>query len=890
MLFRSQIFLFFCVALLQSFSISAQTVQTSIKRPLVVFAAHPEQRFGFDAYKTEEWKLQYEKIKIDGVLDYYASNKSIGDREGDKVNALIQNIANFDQRKLKFFINDSIEFNSYFRLNDSTITLLLPLYEADYKIHVRYNKKLVGQLNVKRFTPIQEKIILVNLTENKIDNEKLTNYLKSVFSQANIDFEIIKSYKYKDTLFDPSTVFINPSSQHDRYTQQMRSLRDAFFESNPKATKNAYYIFLVPEFVDPSIRGYMVKNKAMAFVRNEKGKSPYASIARQLAVGIGLLEYSWENEGPQRGTTMNLMDQKGGNELTLNQWYSLRHQTNTFSFYDGDEEVITNNGIVAYYFWKENKDGFIELNGENPLSLIHRPYKKNYVSYHLNIRDVMFEIIFEFRGYFITWWHVLTFSSIFLTYFTIRFVQWWKRRKKEVKPGFFKRKLTKYTLLVSAIVCTTIAFQFISYRLRKNEVTSGLIADFKGHSLKKVSDNILYNKNLKYKEEKKLKSEILLKRESNWYVKRRKKVLYFNVYLNEKGEYDKCKFVADSDSLILDKHAYREKAESHYTVFNFQTHPDSSVTQKAYNHFGIEMSDKLEIQDAAKRILLFVNGYRPSSIGHSFEDNFADIKKNGLELPNSSNLIYNYDRYDYWQPWQQMDTRFQERINPTEIYYADGHHSVSTSNHGSLLNFSTLSAQYPKRCSDPKKHTCLETDIKSTGIFGVKTVHTYDMLPHESNKKGFKMRRENGRIAAQNLMMMCNEIPNKSSNDTLYIVAHSMGYAYSLGMIEELRGKIHFGGFYIIAPENAGQGTVKRDEWKEVWQYGSRLSKKSKDAPCLQDGIAPQTAVGGLGEFYRSYIPNQFYKRKGFFDSHFIGYYTWIFDLKPGEKGAIRQR
>jgi hypothetical protein len=333
MLFRSQIFLFFCVALLQSFSISAQTVQTSIKRPLVVFAAHPEQRFGFDAYKTEEWKLQYEKIKIDGVLDYYASNKSIGDREGDKVNALIQNIANFDQRKLKFFINDSIEFNSYFRLNDSTITLLLPLYEADYKIHVRYNKKLVGQLNVKRFTPIQEKIILVNLTENKIDNEKLTNYLKSVFSQANIDFEIIKSYKYKDTLFDPSTVFVNPSSQHDRYTQQMRSLRDAFFESNPKATKNAYYIFLVPEFVDPSIRGYMVKNKAMAFVRNEKGKSPYASIARQLAVGIGLLEYSWENEGPQRGTTMNLMDQKGGNELTLNQWYSLRHQTNTFSFY-----------------------------------------------------------------------------------------------------------------------------------------------------------------------------------------------------------------------------------------------------------------------------------------------------------------------------------------------------------------------------------------------------------------------------------------------------------------------------------------------------------------------------------------------------------------------------
>jgi hypothetical protein len=292
----------------------------------------------------------------------------------------------------------------------------------------------------------------------------------------------------------------------------------------------------------------------------------------------------------------------------------------------------------------------------------------------------------------------------------------------------------------------------------------------------------------------------------------------------------------------------------------------------------------------AKRILLFVNGYRPSSIGHSFEDNFADIRKNGLEFPNSSNLIYSYDRFDYWRPWQKMDERFEERINPTEIYYADGHHSVSTSNHGSLLNFTKLSAQYPKRCSNPKKHKCFTTELKSTGIFGAKDVVTFDMLPQESNKKGFKLRRENGRVAAQNLLMMCNEIPNKSSNDTLYIVAHSMGYAYALGMIEELRGKVHFGGFYIIAPENAEEGSVKSEEWKEVWQYGSRLSKKSKDAPCLQDGIAPQTGVGGLGESHRIYIPNQLYKRKGFFDSHFIGYYSWILDLDHLEKGSIKQR
>jgi hypothetical protein len=313
-------------------------------------------------------------------------------------------------------------------------------------------------------------------------------------------------------------------------------------------------------------------------------------------------------------------------------------------------------------------------------------------------------------------------------------------------------------------------------------------------------------------------------------------------------------------------------------------------SQKIFNHLGFDLTDKLNLEDPAKRILLLVNGYRPTSVGHSFEENFEDIKKNGLEHPNSSNLIYDFDRYNYWSPWQKMDARFKKKINPSETYYADGHFSVTTSNHRSLLNFTHLSTIYPKRCKNAKKHTCWKTTKNSTGIFGDKKVNTYDLLPTASNKKGFKERYENGKIAAKNLLQIFNEIPNKSANDTIYIVAHSMGYAYSLGMIDVLRGKINFGGFYILAPENAGQGIVNRTEWKEVWQYGSELNQNKKDAPCLQDGVAPQTCAGGLSEINRCYIPDRFYHRKGFFDSHFIGYYTWIFNLEKDQKGAIKQR
>lgn len=117
-----------------------------------------------------------------------------------------------------------------------------------------------------------------------------------------------------------------------------------------------------------------------------------------------------------------------------------------------------------------------------------------------------------------------------------------------------------------------------------------------------------------------------------------------------------------------------------------------------------------------------------------------------------------------------------------------------------------------------------------------------------------------------------------------------MGYAYALGMIGELRGKINFGGFYIIAPENASAGRINMDEWQEVWQYGVNHQKLKDKAPCLLDGIAPQTKVTGLVEKHNIFIPDELYKRFGFFDSHFIGFYDWILDLKDKQPGAIKQR
>src|SRR5690606_6733359 len=140
----------------------------------------------------------------------------------------------------------------------------------------------------------------------------------------------------------------------------------------------------------------------------------------------------------------------------------------------------------------------------------------------------------------------------------------------------------------------------------------------------------------------------------------------------------------------------REKAQSHHIVFDYYTETGEKIDQSVFNHLGVDITQKLELKDPARSILICVNGDTPTSMSQSFEENCADIQKNGLEFPSSKYKIYNFDRYDYWNPWNEIDALFQNRINPSETFYADGHFSVSTSNHRSLVEFTSLSTKYPK--------------------------------------------------------------------------------------------------------------------------------------------------------------------------------------------------
>jgi hypothetical protein len=344
------------------------------------------------------------------------------------------------------------------------------------------------------------------------------------------------------------------------------------------------------------------------------------------------------------------------------------------------------------------------------------------------------------------------------------------------------------------------------------------------------------------------------------------------------------KFYRSSNTLRLKGKKIKLNASTHYIVIRNKNKQGKLVSERIFNHLGIEITHHLLQKDPIKRILVFVNGYRPVSISNDFEKNMDDIKQKGLEYPNSENHLFNFDRYSYWRPWGEIDLLFQARLNADDIWYADGHHSVATSNHLSILNFSANSVIYPKPCKNLKKHQCRFSENATK-----QKVNSYELLATNSNVEGFALRKKNGQIAGKNLLQILNELPNKSKNDSLFIVAHSMGFAYSLGLLDELRRKINFGGFYIIAPENAEAGKVNVSEWEDVVHYGCNLSGKNKVPACLQDGIAPQSNILGLSSKEHVYFPMELQKRMGYLGSHFIGNYVWTLEIPENQKGHIQQ-
>lgn len=295
------------------------------------------------------------------------------------------------------------------------------------------------------------------------------------------------------------------------------------------------------------------------------------------------------------------------------------------------------------------------------------------------------------------------------------------------------------------------------------------------------------------------------------------------------------------------------------------------------------LSDYLQGKSSGRNLLLFVNGYR-SNIGLS-------------ENPKPADEVTFTDVNGYWAG---MDAMFINRIGTRNVLYADGHHSVATSNHADqglfLLNLKEWAcasnlglAGYAALCGQLNASINCAAYYHNSNKFKLHTT---------SNANGFKERRDNGRKAGLDLLSKINSglISFDISKDSIDIVSHSMGYAYALGIIDALQGsgkKFKFGRFYSIAPENAKAGGADWKNFEEVWQYGSN---EAKDQVWEQDGVAPQSPMPDITKLYpktrtgRVNFPDDVNPKK-FLECHYIDYYFWIFSrLGKDDKGYVSAR
>ncbi len=320
--------------------------------PHILFKKSEIQQFGFDEYLHPEWSKFYESFETNEFNDYKICYKSVGYNIPDNVDALLQNITDFDINQLAFVIKGKSEKIRFAQKNDSTFTLFLPKKTYKYSVVAKYQGMSVGRLNVEVYGLKSEKVIVVPLLEIDLNRDSLEYFINTIYSQANLNFKVRINPVFESNDLDLKVLFDNPSPTNDRFTNQMQEFRDAYFESFPNADKNAYYIFIIPGFVNPKINGFMVQNKAVGFIKVNDLDKMHLSIARQLGYGVGALTNSWLDEGPKHNTTNNLMDENGGVELQFFQWENIRHSCHSFSYFDNYEDVKTNSGLVEYYFWE----------------------------------------------------------------------------------------------------------------------------------------------------------------------------------------------------------------------------------------------------------------------------------------------------------------------------------------------------------------------------------------------------------------------------------------------------------------------------------------------------------------------------------------------------------
>lgn len=296
----------------------------------VVFEASPNQKFGFDAKKYTAWTNNYELIKLAGGKTYFVPYKSVGENQNDEVYANVTAF-NFDAQKLSF---KTVGGQTCTAVNVQGKLYKLTVPHTANAVYAWYNGKKIGKLSVISLPAITRKLVIVPVNNATINNQALNNQaLNTIFQQANVSWSVSIKSSFNYSL-SPNGLQAADAGLMSKYSPEMRALRDAYRNADSTYDKQAYYVFVVNNFSDPNIKGYMVRGRALGFVA---ASATVKDIAHELAHGAFGLEHTFPTI--QKSSSDNLLDYKQGTELSKVQWEEMQKSGPIFNWFDDEEDA-----------------------------------------------------------------------------------------------------------------------------------------------------------------------------------------------------------------------------------------------------------------------------------------------------------------------------------------------------------------------------------------------------------------------------------------------------------------------------------------------------------------------------------------------------------------------
>ena len=320
------------------------------------FSADANQVFGFDQKKYAAWIKKYEVLLLTDSTNYFVPFKSLGVNEQDVVQA---NIKSPEVLNGVTFISDRngvISNLNATQLNDTTYQVTLANINENSFVYAVHQGNRIGKLWVKALPKIEKEIVVVPVNGATLTNvNALTADLNKIYAQANVNLTVTVATNFQNSDWDlnnDNKLQNGDVTLMSHYSEEMRALRDSYFESDTAYYKKAYYLFVVPQFLNADLDGYMVRGKAVGFLKN--GADAHTA-AHELAHGIFNLEHTFPEV--TQGITNNLLDYSENSvnksHLAQHQWKLIHDPLPAFSFLDGEEDgeyaaLSYTNGRLVY--------------------------------------------------------------------------------------------------------------------------------------------------------------------------------------------------------------------------------------------------------------------------------------------------------------------------------------------------------------------------------------------------------------------------------------------------------------------------------------------------------------------------------------------------------------